>query len=90
MLIKSTLLNAIKISFAAAYDFNQYVPRPANFDPFPAPPRTVGKGGVPRPAPPHRFFAKPLPALPCPVKKIASPSIPDRMLPSPGLPGEEV
>ena len=45
----------IEISFAAAYDFNQYTqyvprpvpapPSPADFDPFPAPPRTVGKGG---------------------------------------------
>ena len=37
----------IKISLAAAYDFNQYtkyVPRHADFDPFPAPPRTVGRG----------------------------------------------
>ena len=40
----STSLNAmqIEISFAAAYNFNQYtqfVPRPADFVPFPAPPR---------------------------------------------------
>ena len=42
----------IKISFAAAYDFNQYVPRPADFDPFPAP--HCGEGGVPRPAPPRK------------------------------------
>ena len=50
-------------------------PRPADFDPFPALPRTVGKGGFP--APPHRFLAFHFPALPRPVKKIASPSIPD-------------
>ena len=41
-------------------------PSPADFDPFSAPPCTVGMGigGAPRPAPPR------------PVKKIASPSIP--------------
>ena len=52
-------------------------PRPADFDPFPAPTRTVGKGGG---SPPRRFLALPLPAPPRPVKKIASPSIPDRGL----------
>ena len=55
----------IKISFAAAYDFNQYtqyVPSPADFDPFPALPRIVGKGGFP--APPCRFLTLPLPAPP--------------------------
>ena len=55
-------------------------PSHADFDPFPAQPCIVGSGGgVPR-RPPHRFFALPLPALPCPVKKIASPSIPGRNL----------
>ena len=62
-----------KIYFAAALfqsaDTNSMFPapappRPADFDPFPAPPRTVGKGGVPRPGPPHRFLAKPFPAPP--------------------------
>ena len=57
MLSKLTSLNAkqIKISFAAAY-FNQYTqfpalapPSPADFDPFPAPPRAVEKGGFPAP-----------------------------------------
>ena len=38
------------------------LPRPIDFDPFPAPPRTVGRG-VPRPDPPRRFLALPLPAL---------------------------
>ena len=41
----------------------------ANFDPFPAPPHTVGRGVFP--APPHRFLALPLPAPPRSVKKIA-------------------
>ena len=59
MLSKLTSHDAmqIKISFAAAYDFNQLIhpapapapPHPADFDPFPAPPRIVGKGGVPVP-----------------------------------------
>ena len=50
-------------------------PCPADLDPFPPPPRTVGRGGFP--APPHRFLALPLPALPAPPReKIASPSIP--------------
>ena len=42
----------------------------------PSPPRPAlwGRGGFP--APPHTFFAKPLPAPPRPVTKIASPSIP--------------
>ena len=67
----------IEISFAAAYDFNQYtqyVPRPGpsqprRFWPLPRPAPHCGEGGVPRPAPSHRFFAKPLPALPRPWKK---------------------
>ena len=50
-------------------------PRPPDFDPFPA--LCCGEGGVPRPAPARRFFALPLPAQPRPVKKIASPPIPD-------------
>ena len=29
-------------------------PGPADLDPFPAPPRTVGRGGVPRPDPPRK------------------------------------
>ena len=57
----------IKISFAAAYDFNQYVPRPADFDPFPAPPRTVGKGGFPAPPRPIDFLPSPYP--PCPARE---------------------
>ena len=49
-------------------------PHPADFDPFPAPPRIVGKGGFPALPCPVDF----LPCLspPRPVKKIASPSIP--------------
>ena len=46
-----------------------------------------GRGGFP--APPRRFLALPLPALPRPVKKIASPSIPDDYLWSVPLPCEQ-
>ena len=49
----------IGIAFAAAYDFNQYtqyVPRPVDFYPFPAPPRTVERGGFPAPPRPVDFW----------------------------------
>ena len=71
LLSKSNSLDAmqIEISFAAANDFNQYtqyVPRPADFDPFPAPPRIVGKGGFP--APPHEKNSFPVhPYVPRPA-----------------------
>ena len=89
MLSKLTSLNAmqIKISFAAAYDFNPLIhavcspPRPILAPQIltPSPPRPAlwGRGGS-RPAPSCSFFALPLPALPRPVKKIASSSIPGR------------
>ena len=52
----------IEISFAAAYDFNQYtqyVPRPGpsqprRFWPLPRPAPHCGEGGVPRPDPPRK------------------------------------
>ena len=70
----------IKISFAAAYDFNQLIHAvcspPRRFWPLPRPAPHCGEGGVPCPAPSRRFFALPLPAPPRPVKKIASPPIP--------------
>ena len=55
-------------------------PSPADFDPFPAPPRTVGKGGIPSPVSPIDFWPSPSP--PRPVKKIASPSIPGKKAPA--------
>ena len=70
----------IKISFAVAYDFNQLLHAvcspPHRFWPLPRDLPYCGEGGVPRPAPSHRFLALPLPAPSRPVKKIASPSIP--------------
>ena len=67
----------MEISFAAAYDFNQYTqyvpcptgapapPSPVDFDPFPAPPRPTlwGDGGVPgHPCPIDFWLSPPRPA----------------------------
>ena len=74
MLSKLTSLNAMqieisllqhKISISTRSMFPAPAPPcPADFEPFPAQPRTVGRGVVPRPAVPHRFLALPLPAPP--------------------------
>ena len=59
----------IKISFAAAYDFNQLIhavcspprPLPAPQILTPSPPRIVGKGGVPALPRPEEFWPCPSP-----------------------------